>query len=79
VTVELTADGQVKAVAPDAVLAKWVPELRPAKAWLSAIVRPEDPAPEHRCQICQRPARFGTGVRLLQGQEGIWTCREHRS
>jgi hypothetical protein len=32
-----------------------------------------------RCAVCGAPhASFGTGVALLKGAEGRWTCREHR-
>jgi hypothetical protein len=58
---------------------KYVSAVKAAKPWVRAALQPEDPDPEHRCRICQRPARFGTGVRLLRGQEGIWFCGEHRA
>jgi hypothetical protein len=32
----------------------------------------------HRCAACGQPARFGYGVRLRQGREGLWFCGAHR-
>jgi hypothetical protein len=33
---------------------------------------------DRRCSVCGQLARFGYGVRLLQGKEGRWFCAAHR-
>jgi hypothetical protein len=38
---------------------------------------PEPPEP-HVCEVCGTTARWGHGVRLLQGQAGRWYCFQHR-
>jgi hypothetical protein len=33
---------------------------------------------DRRCFVCGQPARFGFGVRLVEGKESRWTCAAHR-
>jgi hypothetical protein len=79
VTVVLAEDLKLKAIGPEAAVAKWRPRLVEQRSWIIAVLQPEDPTPEHHCEICRRPARFGFGVNVRQGKEGRWACLEHRT
>jgi|SRR5271154_2155984 len=76
VTVRLD-DGQIKVTGPEAVKARWLPELAQSRGWISALVRPDDNNPTHRCMVCGGDARFGFGVNSSRGEEGRWACRDH--
>jgi hypothetical protein len=39
------------------------------------VVRPDG---QRACEVCGAPAHFGFGVSIRQGQEGRWSCWEHR-
>lgn len=78
-TVVLTESLKLKVTGPEDAVAKWRPRLTEQRCWIIAALKPEDPTPEHRCDICGAAARFGFGVRVLQGQEGRWACRKHRA
>jgi hypothetical protein len=74
VRVRLGASGNLKASGPREALVRWLPELKAMKPAILAAVNDS----ERRCFVCGQPARFGFGVRLLEGKEGRWTCAAHR-
>jgi hypothetical protein len=79
VTVVLAKDLKLKAAGPETAVAKWRPRLAEQRGWIIAALKPEDPTPDRRCDICRRPAFFGFEVNVRQGKEGRWACREHRA
>lgn len=79
VAVALTDDLRLKVIGLDDTVAEWLPRLAEQRGWIIAALKPEDPTPEHRCHVCQRPARFGFEVNTRQDKEGRWACRDHRA
>jgi hypothetical protein len=79
VTVALAEGLKLKAAGPETAVAKWRPRLAEQRGWIIAALKPDDPTPDHRCDICRRPARFGFEVNVLQGKEGRWACLMHRT
>ena len=54
-----------------------VPRATPTKRNTVAepTIRPDG---QYACAICQSPAYFGFGVKLLAGRAGRWACLAHR-